>query len=966
MKQFFSIFFLVLFVFGTLSSQTSRFILMAPGIIPGIVVDTAEDEIIHITASLLADDMERLTGIRPPVFNSIENEYAPLIIVGTINSRLIQYLRGNQRIQTEQIQNQWEVFSRQFVHLSVTGKEAMVICGSDNRGTAYGVFHLSEQLGVSPWYWWGDVTVHRRDSLIVPMINYNSNEPSVKYRGVFLNDEDWGLKPWAAKTFEPETGDIGPKTYARIFELLLRLKANTIWPAMHNCTRAFFHYPGNIEMARKYNIVIGSSHAEPMLRNNVDEWKTDSMGEFSYKTNRENVYRYWEQRVIQSKNTEAIYTMGMRGLHDNSIIGYNDIKSKSAALEQIINDQRKILGQNINNNIKNIPQAFIPYKEVLEIYDYGFNLPEDITIVWTDDNYGYIRRLNTEKESKRSGGSGIYYHISYWGQPLDYLWLSTTHPMLIWEELSKAWQTRARNIWIVNAGDIKPGEYNTQLFLDMAYDMEAFRTSDSVRLHFKNWNRKVFGKWGDQITAVLWNYYNLAFERKPEFMGWSRTEPSTPTYRTGYNHFFYGDEAQKRIDSYSRLEDNVKEILKGISDTMSDAFFQQVYYPVVCASLMNKKFLYADKAVYYSHLQNRISANDYKQMAQLAFNGIVENTLRYNQNISKGKWSNMMDYAPRSLSAFKMPEINVVIKKAEEIWDIIPEGYLTRDSCLFAVRNNQLELPVFSPFDCQSRFIDIFLTSENTLHWKAKTSENWISLSESEGELNTGFGKKEKRIWVSIDRKKIPDNHEYSGYITFRAGGVKKLIEVRAHKKNPVKEYSHVESNGVVSIFAGNFSGIKNTDSLSWIKIEGLGHTGSSLLSMPLRRYPSVYPKSLNGLFPSVEYDFCTFSDTISSVIISCIPSHPLNLDSKLRLAVAFDDLPYTVIDFTTLGRSEEWKQNVLSNSANRTIDFQMSAPGCHTLKLFALDPGVILDNIVINLGGLVKHYGIIEESIRK
>lgn len=963
-KQILSIFFLVLSVSGTLSSQTSRFTLMASRLIPGIVIDTTEDEIIHITASLLADDIERIIGIRPPVLNSIENEYVPLIIVGTVNSRLIQHLKANQLIQIEQVQNKWEVFSHQFVHLSANGKDALVICGSDNRGTAYGVFHLSEQLGISPWYWWSDVPVQVQDSIIVPRINFISNEPSVKYRGIFLNDEDWGLKPWSAKTFEPEIGDIGPKTYAKIFELLLRLKANAIWPAMHDCTRAFFHYPGNVEMARKYNIVIGSSHAEPMLCNNVDEWETDLMGEFNYKTNRENVYRYWEQKVIKSKNIDAIYTLGMRGLHDSDILGYSDIVSKSTALEQIINDQRKILGQHINSNVKTVPQVFIPYKEVLEIYDYGLNIPEDITLIWTDDNYGYISRLNTEKESKRSGGSGIYYHISYWGRPHDYLWLSTTHPLLIWEELSKAWQTQASNIWIVNVGDIKPGEYNTQLFLDMAYNMEPFRTSESVKLHLKNWNQKIFGKWENQITPALWEYYNLAFERKPEFMGWSRTEPSTPTYRTAYNHFYYGDEAQKRIDSYSRLEDNVKELFKSIPGALADVYFQQIYYPIVCASLMNKKFLYADKAEYYSHLQNRISANDYKQMSQLAFASIVENTRRYNQNISRGKWSNMMDYAPRNLSVYHMPEINVVHKKAEGIWDIIPEGYATHDSCLFKTGNNQFELPEFSPFGSQTRFVDIFLTSENTLQWNAKTSGNWITLSKTKGGLNTGFKKKEQRIWVNIDWGKIPDNHKYSGYITFRASGVKKRIEVTAHKKDPVKDCNHVESNGVVSVFAGNFSRIKNTDSLSWIKIEGLGHTGSSFQSVPLQKYPSVYPQSLTGLFPSLEYDFYTFSDTIASVNISCIPAHPLDRDCKKRLAVVLDEIPYKVIDYTIFGRSEEWMQNVLSNSAVRTVDFQILAPGYHTLKIFALDPGVILDNIVINLGQQVKHYGLINETI--
>jgi hypothetical protein len=957
--------YLILFVFVNLNfllSQHSEFILYAPGYNPAIVIDSNEAEIIKLSAGLLAEDIERITGYKAPIINQVTACFSPLIIVGTLNSGIIRQLNDKQLINTGRIRNRWEVFSHSFISFPGAGQVALVISGSDNRGTAYGIFQLSEIMGVSPWYWWNDIPPVKKESLLIPRNSFISKEPSVKYRGIFLNDEDWGLHPWASKTFEPETGDIGPKTYARIFELLLRLKANTIWPAMHNCTKAFFRYPGNPEMARKYNIVIGSSHAEPMLRNNVDEWIVDSMGDFNYKTNQETVYRYWEQRTVQSKSNEAIYTIGMRGIHDSGIEGYQDQQSQKTALEKIIEDQRQILQNYINADIAKVPQVFVPYKEVLDIYDAGLQLPDDACIMWTDDNYGYIRRFNSEKESDRTGGSGLYYHISYWGRPHDYLWLSSTHPLLIWEELFKAWQTGIEKIWIVNAGDIKPGEYNTQLFLDMAYNMEEFTGTAEVRKHLSLYLEKIFGIYSEPIAAALWEYYRLAFERRPEFMGWSLTEPSTPTKRTAYNHFYYGDEAQKRIDAFSALENRVKEIRDLISPDRADAYFQLVYYPIVCTSYMNKKFLFADKAFYYGNLQNRLSADDYALWSGQAYAGIQEETQYYNHDLAGGKWDGMMNSAPRNLSVFQKPDIRINRHKTTASWNCIPEGYVCEDSCLFKDVDNVPELPVFTPSGQQKRFIDIFLTSETEIQWEAVASDKWITISDASGMLDTTIGNKEKRIWISIDWIMLQGRPNIKGTVTVRVSGINKTVSVTAITYRDEKMNCFAESNGLVSMFAENYSRMTGSASMYWKKIEGLGHAGSSLVSLPYSHDASVSQES--GYDSNVlEYDFCSYSNAPCSVIINCLPVHPLNSDNKLRLAVSLDNSPPVVADYTTFGRSEEWKQNVLSNSARRSVPFQILKPGLHTLKIKALDPGVVLDHIIIDLGGHVDQYGIIDET---
>lgn len=945
-----------------LYSQDSQFMIYSPGLNPAIVVDTAEDDLIDLSAELLAEDIERITGYKPEVLNKPDYNHSPLIIAGTVNSEIIRYLDDLQLINPEPVSNKWEVYSHTFIHLPENGNEALVIFGSDNRGTAYGVFRLSEIIGVSPWYWWGDILPVKKDSLIIPANDIISSEPSVKYRGIFLNDEDWGLHPWASATFEPETGDIGPKTYAKIFELLLRLRANTIWPAMHNCTRAFFHVPGNIEMARKYNIVIGSSHAEPMLRNNVDEWKTDSMGEFNYRTNGERVRQYWEQRVVQSRNNEVIFTLGMRGIHDSGMEGFEDQLSKKAALEQIITDQRQILKDHFHPDVSSVPQVFIPYKEVLDIYDSGLNLPDDICIMWTDDNYGYIRRLSTPEESRRKGGSGLYYHISYWGRPHDYLWLSTTHPLLIWEELSKAWQTRTNKIWIVNVGDIKPCEYNIQLFLDMAYDMNAFTGADDVKKHLIRYHENLFGIYAEPVVAVLWDYYRLAFERRPEFMGWSRTEPSTPTQRTAYNHFYYSDEAQKRIDAYSVLENRIKEIRAKIPPEKADAFFQLVYYPVVCASCMNKKFLFADKAFYYGNFQKRLSAADYALWSCQAFKEIVKETDRYNKEIAGGKWNGMMNYAPRSLSVFQQPEIHYDTLKAGELWDCIPEGYIHKDSCLFKEDDGVQELPVFTPSGRQRQFIDVFLTAEAEVSWEVKLSDDWIIVSDRKGVLSPVAGNKEKRIWISIDWTRLGRPQKAKGNITVNAADKSITIGITVNSFSSQKTTSLAESNGLVSVYASNYSRVTGSAFMYWKKMEGLGHAGSSLVSLPYVNYASLKRESGEN-YPMVEYDFYTFSNSSCSVVISCLPVHPLYPGNKLRMAVSMDDSPPGIVDFATYGRSEEWKQNVLGNSAQRSVFFGNLNSGLHTLKIAALDPGIILDHIVIDLGEYVDHYGVIEET---
>ena len=475
-----------------------------------IYVDKNVDDLILWAVNELATDIKSVTGKKPEIIKTTTIGSGKGIYIGQSTDLLFKSTNSK-----DFFSSNWETFSIK------NQKKYLTIIGSDVRGTVYGVFELSKQLGISPWQWWADVHPEKKEKLHVNLPeNGIIQSPSVQYRGVFLNDEDWGLQPWAAKNFEPETGDIGPKTYEKIFQLLLRLKANTIWPAMHPSTKGFFTIEGNKDVAEKYHILIGTSHAEPMLRNNVDEWDKKVYGAYNYFTNNYKIKEYWKARIDEVKNGNGIFTLGMRGIHDSGMEGNASKEEKKEILETIIKDQRKILSNTIQKPIIDIPQVFIPYKEVLDVYNDGLSVPEDITLMWTDDNYGYIRRYSTKEEQIRNGGGGVYYHLSYWGRPHDYLWLSSTQPGLIWYEMTRAYQNGAKKMWIANVGDIKPLEYNMEFFLDLAWDINSIK-ENTIKDHLKKWASREFGNQiSDDLSIIMNEYYRLALIRKPEFMGW--------------------------------------------------------------------------------------------------------------------------------------------------------------------------------------------------------------------------------------------------------------------------------------------------------------------------------------------------------------------------------------------------------------------------------------------------------------
>ena len=519
-----------------------------------------------------------------------------------------------------------------------TNGKQIIIEGGNGRGMAYGLLELSRLAGVSPWIWWGDVVPEKKNRLVMNDDFETEQHPNVAYRGIFLNDEDWSLRLWSHKNFEPSAkSEIGPKTYRKVFELMLRLRANTIWPAMHPGTTAFFKIPGAKAIADSCGMVIGTSHCEPLLRNNVDEWNTAERGAFNYRTNREQVHQYWIERLKEvKKSKDNMFTIGMRGIHDSSMEGYKTEQEKFDGLQQVINDQQELLRQHVGNPAKQM-QVFVPYKEVLQLYEKGLQVPDYVTLMWCDDNYGYMTRLSNAKEQQRSGGAGVYYHLSYWGRPHDYLWLTTTQPGLIYNEMREAYNHNVRKLWIVNVHDPKVAAYDLELFLDLAWNINC-EDGQTLTKHLESWLCRQFGQEaGKRLLPVMHEFYRLCGERRPEFMGYTQVELDKKKYPRGLSAV--GDiplsaiEAAQRLSAFQHLKAEIMAIRMLVRSELNDAFFAAIEYPVSAAAAMSTKIL-----------SDSIESHR-------AYEEIQALTKRYN-DMNGGKWRHLMDAAPRKLPVF--------------------------------------------------------------------------------------------------------------------------------------------------------------------------------------------------------------------------------------------------------------------------------------------------------------------------
>ena len=677
----------------TTTAQSRRFCIANNGKVAAIVVDKNDWMSVLKAVDDLSDDVRKVTGVASEVMDNGKWIMDNSIIVGTIGkSKYIDHLIKQKKLDVKPVNGQWEAY----VIDVVDGN--LVIAGSDKRGTIYGIYDLSQRIGVSPWYWWADVPVRHQDEVWYEDGRFVQPSPSVKYRGIFINDEDWGLKPWAAKNFEKELGDIGPKTYDKVCELLLRLKANMLAPAMHSCTGAFYSHPESQRVADERGIMITTSHCEPLLFNNAakSEWDKARDGEWNYETNSATILKKLDDRICETAQYDNIYTTGLRGLHDEAMKGSTDPKNRARTLEKVIAKQRGILEKYKKQKAERLPQIFVPYKEALDIYDAGLRVPDDITLVWPDDNYGYMKRVSNSQEQKRSGHSGVYYHLSYLGTPHDNLWISTTSPMLMYAELLKAYTAGADRYWLLNVGDIKPMEIEIQHFFDMAFNFGAF-SYDNVNRYQAEWLARTFQTQRENLTSrlpeltaqfqfILDNYYRLAWDRKPEFMGYEMEWDSQENNRLHDTDFsFETGTAQKRLLDYENICETYDMIERNIDPEQRPALFEMLGYAVHSAYQMNRKFLYAQR-------NHETGFATYAVMAFNADGKIEQLRKRYNEQLD-GKWNYMISVVPPGYTAkyHQMPELG---PQPTDAWRL-PEAQIHPE---FHNKIDLSKLKVNSPF----------------------------------------------------------------------------------------------------------------------------------------------------------------------------------------------------------------------------------------------------------------------------
>ncbi|MEI6194996.1 MAG: glycosyl hydrolase 115 family protein [Verrucomicrobiota bacterium] len=591
-----------------------------------IVVDAKDYPVVQLAASFFADDVARVGGRRPLVGGP--SARAPqMIIVGTLgHSALIDQLAADGKLRDlDKIKGRWETTLLQAVRQPFPGVErALVIVGSDRRGAAYGLMRLSEQIGVSPWYWWADIPVRHRDVVEIKVSTTQVDAPGVKYRGIFINDEDWGIKPWAAKTFDLEFKNIGPKTYEKVFELMLRLRLNYLWPAMHPCSTEFGSVPENVALADHYAIVAGSAHCEAMLCNNVG-WDEKVKGPWNYHLNRDGIHSYWEESVKARSPEEAGWTLGIRGIHDLGMeVPPTAMPDKLNLMAEVFCDQRALLDQHVTKQWGAVAQCFVPYKEVLPIYDAGLKVPEDVTLVWVDDNFGYLRRLSAPAERKRPGGAGVYWHLSYHGGPHSYTWINTTPPALMWEELHKAWENDARNLWVINVGDIKPMEIGIDYFSRLAWNPEGFDLG-AQRAFLRDFAAKNFGgQFAQPMTDLLMDFYRLGTIRKPELMNceWALALPPAA--------------ATQLEGKYRNLLQQEAALFGVLPAEARAAYTEVIGFPARVLGSAGLIFM-ADQKV---RLGVEVTANE-NEIIRLR-NDLEAQVDNYNTKIAGGKWNRMM------------------------------------------------------------------------------------------------------------------------------------------------------------------------------------------------------------------------------------------------------------------------------------------------------------------------------------
>lgn len=877
----------------------------------------------------LQTDIGTVTGAAPQLITgSAPSESA--VIVGTIGkSAMIDDLIRNKKINADVIRGKWETFILQTVENPVPGvKHGLVIAGSDKRGTIFGIYDLSSQIGVSPWQWWADVPVKKSKSLYVSAGTHSAGEPLVKYRGIFINDEAPALAGWVAEKF-PSTQDrpngFNHLFYTKVFQLILRMKGNYLWPAMWG--RAFYDDdPVNPKLADEFGIVIGTSHHEPMMRAHVEWERYGNGGKWNYEENGEKLRDFWTEGITRMGNNESIVSMAMRGDGDMAMAPGTNI----ALLEKIVKDQREIITKVTGKDPSATPQLWALYKEVQDYYDNGMRVPDDITLLLCDDNWGNIRKLPKQSDPKRSGGYGVYYHFDYVGGPRNYKWINTNAIPRIWEQMNMAYEYGVDRIWIVNVGDIKPMEYPTEFFLDMAWNPRRFN-ADNIGNYPRQWAEKQFGeKYAREIGNLLSAYTKFNARRKPEMI-------TSETYSL-INY----QEAETVVNEFNQLTAEAQRVGKLLPSEYQDAYYQLVLHPVMASANLNELYLSVAKNKLYA-AQGRASANDFSQKAKDLFAKDAEISEYYNQTMAGGKWHHMMDQTHIGYTYWQQPAINKIPETKEIVIPDSPEMGIAIEGSdkWWPAETSEAWLPELS-FANSTSYLDIFNRGAKSFVYNIRADKPWLKVSPANGTTS-----KEQRVVLALDWNVVPEGIN-KVKITVSGAGSEVPVNVIVRKKTLNNFSGFIESNGTVSINAEHFSKAVHSENINWKIIPDLGRTGSSVATFPVTAPSSEITEGS----PHLEYSVYLYDSGKVSLKAYLSPTLNFNNSQGLRYGISIDDENPQVINLHDDNSNKTWESWVGNNIIIKTSSHQIAGSGRHVIKFWKIDSGVILQKIVVDAGG--------------
>lgn len=914
------------------SPAPDSFVLVQHGVATTLLVSDKDWAGVVRAVGDLSQDIGRVTGHDAPVMKNGNTPHGEVVLIGTIGkSPLIDALVREHKLDVHGIAGEWESAVTTVVDNPMPGvPRALVIAGADKRGTIYGIYDLSEQIGVSPWYWWADVRVPHHDALYVLRGRYIQPVPAVKYRGIFFNDEAPALSGWTKEKF----GGMNHLFYTKVFELLLRLKANFLWPAMWNNAFATDD-PLNPKLADEYGIVMGTSHEEPMMRAEK-EWTSGHYGPWDYTTNAKAIDAFWRKGMERDKNYEEVVTLGMRGEGDTPM----STTANTQLLEHIIADQRSILTQTVNPDITKIPQVWALYKEVQTYYEKGMRVPDDVTLLWSDDNWGNLRRLPTPEERKRSGGAGIYYHFDYVGAPRSYKWLNTNPITKVQEQMHLAVAYGATRLWVVNAGDGKPMEFPMEFFLDYARTPQRWN-KDHLDEFTKLWATREFGpEHADEIAAAMEAYTKYNGRRKPELI-----DPSTFSL-TNYH------EADRVEAEWRTLAQRVDKLATQLPANERASYFELIQYPVDACANLTEMYITAARNAADAHAGNP-RANQEADEVRAMFAKDAALSAEYN-TLLDGKWDHMMDQTHIGYTSWRDPPANVMPAVS---WIQIPRdsslGVTAEDAT--PMEKSRVSLGTIDSVSDQTRTLTLFDRGPAPVPYTVAVNTPWLVPSKTEGTV----GATEQPIVLHVDWSKLPHGADNAdGMLTIQSGDARPMHFAVHALRLPITRHhakGFVESDGYVAMEAADTTARTTDgagqDAMHWVELPDYGETKSAMTVFPVTAASKLDSQA------SLQYRMYLYDSGALQLRLTLAPTLNFVPGRGLRFAVSVDNGPRTVVDALEHDSKDDWAKAVTDGVRQVTVPLSIAAPGYHTLNIWAVDPALVVERLVVSHGALRPSY---------